>query len=95
MLYCGVCVSANPVVHAAFESLAGEVSVQPVVIAAFVDRPSWKNLEFPHPLKTDSELHLAKLPTLFRFVHGVCVGQLVEGDCTDPAAVAAFIRKRE
>jgi len=86
------------VVHAAFSSVASSLppsSARPVVVAAFVDRPSWKSLDFPHPLKTDSELHLAKLPTLFRFVHGVCVATLVEAECSNASAVHAFITKHE
>ncbi len=93
--WCGDCRAANPVVHAAFQELGLQSTPKPVLVATFVDRPSWKDSEFPHPLKTDAELHLQRLPTLFRFVHGVCVGQLVEGDCTDAVAVEAFIRKRE
>jgi hypothetical protein len=89
-------------VHAALERLAaarhaaapgGDAgNLTPVLVAAFVDRPGWKDLDTPHPLKTDGELHLARIPTLFKFVHERNIATLVEAECHDPAAVEAFLQ---
>jgi len=97
--WCPDCRTANPIVHGALERLAASAKAAgqptPILVAAFVDRPGWKDLDTPHALKTDGELHLARIPTLFKFVHGCNVATLVETECHDPAAVDAFLKHHE
>ena len=54
---------------------------------------SYKDALNPHPFRTDSELRITAIPTLCKFVHGACVGRLVEAECADPAALEAFLKR--
>ena len=63
------------------------------MVSVFVDRTLYKDAANPHPLKTDAELKLSAVPTLFKFVNQRCVARLVENDCKSPELVGAFIRE--
>jgi hypothetical protein len=84
--------SANPIVDAAFDRA---VNTQPdlLMVSVFVDRESYKNAEVAHPLRTDPELRLTAVPTLFKYVNGECIARLVENDCTSPVLLEQFLRK--
>mmetsp|Transcript_7829 Transcript_7829/g.8962 ORF Transcript_7829/g.8962 Transcript_7829/m.8962 type:complete len:148 (-) Transcript_7829:141-584(-) len=98
--WCGDCVTAEPVIFAALAQLKEDV----MLVECPVGRNKYKGIECAdgacylnkgskHPYKTHKELGLTAVPTLFRWAKGKAVSKLVEGHCSDPAAVAAFFQK--
>ena len=88
--WCGDCTRANPLVHAAFDEAYAQ-GKDLVMVSAMVNRETYKDPLNTHPFRTDSELHLTAVPTLFKFVHGACIDRLVEGQCHDMEAIRAFL----
>lgn len=64
------------------------------MVSVFVDRESYKDTLLLHPLRTDADLRLTAVPTLFKFVNGSCVDKLVENDCTSEVLVDQFLRRQ-
>lgn len=91
MPWCSDCTKANPLVHAAFDEAYGQ-GRDLVMVSAFVQRATYKDPLNTHPFRTDSEMHLTAVPTLFKFVHGACIDRLVEGQCHDLDAIRAFLK---
>lgn len=85
--WCSDCVVACPAVRGAF---ASEAPVEDLVEVPVGPRSAWATAD--HPLKSDAELAIDRVPTLVHVVGGSAVKRLVETECFDRAAVSAFFR---
>lgn len=86
--WCPDCVTADPVLRAAIARTRPQTTLYECPVGL---RSAWKNVP-DHPYRLHPDLRIARIPTLIRWAHGCEVGRLVEGDCANPEAVAAFLR---
>lgn len=87
--WCPDCVTADPVLRAACARLRPDLILHECPVG---QRSAWKN-QPQHPYRLHPLARLARIPTLVWVEGGVERGRLVEGDCADPAKVAAFLGK--
>jgi len=86
--WCPDCAEAEPVMHKAFTANAASI----IVVEAPVSRQSYKNNP-QHPYRTHPQLHLQRIPTIFRWENGRATGQLIENECKIYDNVNAFVSK--
>ena len=85
--WCPDCVTADPVLRASIAKLRPDLTVYECPVG---QRSEWKN-QPTHPYRLHPLMRLARIPTLLFIADGVERGRLVEADCANPAAVAAFL----
>jgi len=88
--WCPDCVTADPVLRAAIKRLRPDA---PCLECPVGVRSAWKQVA-DHSYRLHPRLRVQRIPTLIHFINGCEVGRLVEGDCADPDAVAAFLAER-
>lgn len=85
--WCPDCVTADPVLRAAIAATAPGLPTYECPVGA---RSAWKGVA-DHPYRVHPGFRVQRIPTLIRLRGGIEIGRLVEGPCSDRAAVAAFL----
>ncbi|MBA2482252.1 MAG: DUF953 domain-containing protein [Planctomycetes bacterium] len=86
--WCPDCVTADPVLRRACNDLSPGT---PVFECPVGPRSEWKNRP-EHPYRVHPAFHVERIPTLILLERGCETGRLVEGDCSSPERVRAFLR---
>lgn len=87
--WCPDCFTADPVLRAAIARLRPDLTVHECPVG---ERADWKG-RMDHPYRTHPRLRVARIPTLIRLRGADEVARLVEGECADPARLAAFLAR--
>ncbi|KAJ3274417.1 Thioredoxin domain-containing protein 17 [Terramyces sp. JEL0728] len=88
--WCPDCVKAMPLIRQTLETKLPNAVLLEVAAG---DRPTYRTME-NHPYKTDSELQLKYVPTLFEYGNGRAIAgkKLEDSDCHDQAKLDKFIQ---
>ncbi len=86
--WCPDCVTADPLIRAVVTREDPEAVLHECPVGL---RSAWKGVE-NHSYKVHPVWRLERIPTLILLEAGIERGRLVEADCADEAAIAAFVK---
>ena len=86
--WCPDCVTADPILRAAISRLRPELTIFECPVG---ERSAWKGVA-DHPYRIHPLFRVARIPTLVYVRSGCEIGRLVEADCSNAEAVAAFLK---